>query len=67
MFLFQIMLGLLGLLLRLPRGLLLGLVLFLFGLVLVELVHPSPRHVPLRAAVTRLRASPPPATSHVPR
>ncbi len=40
-FLLQIAFGALGALLRLPRGLLLGLVLFLLGLVLLELVHPS--------------------------
>jgi len=60
-FLLQIMFGVLGVLLRLPRGLLLGLVLFVLGLVLLELVNPTPRTVPQRAAVTQLRATPPPA------
>jgi len=64
-FLFQIMFGVLGLLLRLPRGLLLGLVLFILGLVLLELVTPTPRNVPQRAAVTQPRATPPPVVSRV--
>ncbi len=40
-FLLQIVFGALSALLRLPRGLLLGLVLFVLGLVVLELVHPS--------------------------
>ena len=55
MFLVQIVFGVLGALVRLPRRFLLGLVLFVLGLVLLELVHPTPRRVPQRAAVTRLR------------
>lgn len=57
MFLFQIMFGVLGVLLRLPRRLLLAVLLFILGLLLLELVHPTPRSVPQRAAVTGLRAT----------
>ncbi len=60
MFLFHIMFGVLGVLLRLPRRLLLGLLLFILGLLLLELVHPTPRNVPQRGAVTGLRATSPP-------
>lgn len=67
MFLLQIMFGVLGVLLRLPRRLLLGLVLFILGLVLLELMLPTPRNVPQCAAVTRLRATPPPVASRVAR
>ena len=66
MFLLQTVFDILGLLFRLPRGLLLGLVLFVLGLVLLELVHPSPRNVAQHAAVAQLRA-PPVGTSHVAR
>jgi hypothetical protein len=62
-FLFQIMFGVVGVLLRLPRRLLLGLLLFILGLLLLELVHPTPRKVPQRGAVTGLRAAPPPVAS----
>ena len=65
MFLFQIMFGVVGVLLRLPRRLLLGLLLFILGLLLLELVHPMPRNVPQRGAVTGLRGTPPPAASRV--
>ena len=65
MFLFQIMFGVFGVLLRLPRRLLLGLLLFVLGLLLLELVHPTPRNVPERGAVTGLRATPPPVASRV--
>jgi hypothetical protein len=65
MVLLQIMFGVLGVLARLPRRLLLGLVLFVLGLVLLELVHPSPRsvqqHAPA-ARTTRQRTPPPPGT-----
>ena len=64
MFLLQIVFDILGLLFRLPRGLLLGLVLFVLGLVLLELVHPSPRNVAQHAAVAQLRA-PPVEMTHV--
>ncbi len=66
MFLFQIMFGVLGVLLRLPRRLLLGLLLFILGLLLLELVHPTSRNVPHRGAVTGLRSTPPPV-AHVAR
>ncbi len=59
-FLFQIMFGVLGVLLHLPRRLLLGLLLFILGLLLLELVHPTPRNVPQRGAATGLRAIRPP-------
>jgi hypothetical protein len=59
-FLLQIMSGVLGVLLRLPRRLLLGLLLFILGLLLLELVHPTPRNMPQRVAGTGLRATPPP-------
>src|SRR6266511_4242966 len=49
MFLLQVMFGVLGVLVRLPRRLLLGLVLFVLGLALIELGHPSPRSVPQHA------------------
>lgn len=65
MFLLQIMFGTLGVLVRLPRRLLLGLVLFVLGLVLLELVHPSPRSVPQHATAapaTRQRTLPPSGT-----
>ena len=52
MFLFQIMFGVVGVLLRLPRRLLLGLLLFILGLLLLELAHPTPRNVPQRGAVS---------------
>lgn len=61
MFLLQVMFGVLGVLVRLPRRLLLGLVLFVLGLVLLELAHPSrsvPQHAP--AAANRQRPLPPP-------
>ena len=61
------MFGVLGVLLRLPRRLLLGLLLFILGLLLVELVHPTPRNVPQRGAVTGLRATPPPVASRLAR
>ncbi len=61
-FLFQIMFGVVAVLFRLPRRLLLGLLLFVLGLLLLELVHPAPRNVPYRGAVTGLRATPPPVT-----
>ena len=67
MFLFQIMFGVLGVLLRLPRRLLLGLLLFSLALLLLELVHPTPRNVPQRAAGTGLRTTPPPIASRVAR
>lgn len=67
MFLFQIMFGVLGALLRLPRRLLLGLLLFVLGLLLLELVHPTRRSVPQSAAVTGLRATPPPVASRAAR
>ena len=63
MFLLQIMFGALGVLVRLPRRLLLGLVLFVLGLVLIELAHPSPRSVPQHAPAApaaRQRTLPPP-------
>jgi hypothetical protein len=63
MFLLQITMGIFGLLLRLPRRLLLGLVLFVLGLVLLELVHPTPRNVPQRAGVTRATATRPSVAS----
>ena len=56
MFLAQIVFSVIGVFLRLPRRLLLGLVLFVLGLVLLELVHPTPRNVPQRAGVTRATA-----------
>lgn len=65
MFLFHIMFGVVGVLLRLPRRLLLGLLLFILGLLLLELVHPTPRNVPQRGAVTGLRATPPRVTKRV--
>jgi hypothetical protein len=52
-------------LLRLPRRLLLGLLLFILGLLLLQLVHPTPRDVPQRGAVSGLRATPSPVTSRV--
>ena len=67
MFLFQMMFGVLGVLLRLPRRLLLGLLLFILGLLLLELVHPTPRNAPHRGAGTGLRATPPPIASRVAR
>jgi hypothetical protein len=66
-FLLQIMFGVLGVLLRLPRRLLLGLLLFVLGLLLLELVHPTRRNVPQRAAVTGGRASSPPVASRAAR
>ncbi len=57
MFLLQMMFGVVGVLLRLPRPLLLALVLFVLGLVLLELVHPSPRSAPERAAATNVSAT----------
>jgi hypothetical protein len=60
-FLLQIMFGILGVLLRLPRALLLAILLFILGLVLLELAHPSPRHAPQRSSVTRPRGTPRPA------
>ena len=65
MFLFQIMFGVVGVLLRLPRRLLLGLLVFILGLLLLELVQPTPPNMPQRGAVTRLRATPPPVASRV--
>lgn len=65
MFLFQIMFGVVAVLLRLPRRLLLGVLLFILGLLLLELVHPTPRNVPQRGARTGLRATPPPVASRV--
>ena len=65
MFLFQIMFGVVGVLLRLPRRLLLALLLFILGLLLLDLVHPTPRNVPYRGAATGLRATPPPVASRV--
>ncbi len=62
MVLLQIMFGALGVLARLPRRLLLGLVLFVLGLVLLELVHPSPRSVQQHAPAARQRTPPPPGT-----
>jgi hypothetical protein len=56
-----------GVLLRLPRPLLLGLLLFILGLLLLELVHPTPRNVPQRGAVTGLRTNPPPVATRVAR
>ena len=61
MFLFHIMFGVVAVLLRLPRRLLLGLLLFILGLLLLELVHPTPRNLPHRGAVTGLRATSPTA------
>jgi hypothetical protein len=61
-FLLQIMFGVLGVLLRLPRGLLLALVMFVLGLVLLELAFPSPRH-PAPRPITQLSATPRRATS----
>ncbi len=66
MFLFHIMFGVVAVLLRLPRRLLLGVLLFILGLLLLELVHPTPRNVPYRGAVTGLRGTPPPV-AHVAR
>lgn len=74
MFLLQVMFGVLGVLVRLPRRLLLGLVLFVLGLVLLELAHPSPRSVPQHApaaGANRQRTLPPtrtrdPRDEHVP-
>ncbi len=63
MFLFQSMFGVVGVLLRLPRRLLLGLLLFILGLLLLELVHPTPRNVPQRGAATGVGATPPPIAS----
>jgi hypothetical protein len=57
----------LGVLLRLPRRLLLGLLLFIFGLLLLELGHPTPRNVPQRGGGTGLRATPPPIAGRVAR
>jgi hypothetical protein len=57
----------LGVLLRLPRRLLLGLLLFILGLLLLELVHPTPRNVPRRGAGTGVRATPPPTATRVAR
>jgi hypothetical protein len=57
----------LGMLLRLPRRLLLGLLLFILGLLLLELVHPTPRNVPQRGIGTGLRATPPPNARRVAR
>jgi hypothetical protein len=65
-FLFHIMFGVVAVLLRLPRRLLLGVLLFILGLLLLELVHPTPRTVPHRGAVTGLRGTPPPV-AHVAR
>ena len=65
-FLFHIMFGVVAVLLRLPRRLLLGLLLFILGLLLLELVHPTPRNLPHRGAGTGLRATPPPV-AHVAR
>ncbi len=65
MFLFHIMFGVVAVLLRLPRRLLLGLLLFVLGLLLLELVHPTPRNVPYRGAATGLRATPPVASRTV--
>ncbi len=62
MFLFHIMFGVVGLLLRLPRRLLLGLVLFVLGLVLLELVHPSPREPARRAAAAQVSGQIPEAS-----
>ena len=57
-FLLQTVFGLVGVLLRLPRRILLGLVLFVLGLVLLELMHPSPQTgAPHRAADTRESAT----------
>jgi hypothetical protein len=64
-FLWQTMFGLVGVLLRLPRRILLGLVLFVFGLVLLELVHPSPQTgASHRAAVAQVSATPGRRASH---
>ena len=63
MFLFHIMFGVVAVLLRLPRRLLLGLLLFILGLLLLELVHPTPRNAPYRGAATGLRATPQPVAS----
>ncbi len=67
MFLFQIMFGVLGVLLRFPRRLLLGFLLFVLGLLLIELVHPTPRNVAQRVAASGLRASPAPVASRAAR
>jgi hypothetical protein len=64
-FLFQIMFGVVGVLLRLPRRLLLGLLLFILGLLLLELVCPTPRNMPQRGAATKLSATPPPVATRV--
>ncbi len=66
MFLFHIMFGVVAVLLRLPRRLLLGVLLFILGLLLLELLHPTPRNLPHRGAGTGLRATPPPV-AHVAR
>lgn len=63
MFLAQIVFSVIAVFLRLPRRLLLGLVLFVLGLVLLELVHPTPRNVPQRAGVTRPTATRPSVAS----
>ncbi len=56
MFLFEIVFGVVGLLLRLPRRLLLGLVLLVLGLLLIELVHPAPSKVANLATGSSVRA-----------
>lgn len=63
MFLFHIMFGVVAVLLRLPRRLLLGLLVFVLSLLLLELVHPTPRNVPYRGAATGLKATTPPVAS----